>query len=281
MTANNGQQEDIFIAAAEQVSSGRSVDAVLRELSKQHKHSEHGTEIEPMLRSVASIKEMPTPALPPGSMARIERRAQLAAANRRRAATGLNETRGAHAPILKLVRSPREKRVERASLTGSLFERVRAILARPATAPWKIASAGAVLATVVLAVLVMTGVLIPQNQPVTRPQQLESYGGTIRSIEPGRWILADEAEVYVDELTEIHGVPALGAQMTCLAEQLPEELPGQERYRALEVWVLSAPNSPADPKSQPDGSSPSPRASNDRTMFREKAKLDSGSWLPV
>ena len=247
------------------MSAGHSVDAVLREPGDNWEHGEHAVELEQMLRLVEAIKELPDPVLPPGALARIERRAQITAGNRGRTVTEPGAASGPHPPGLRLLRPPERGYRKAVNSGSSLFGRDGALLRGLLRTGWAVGAVAA-LAVVTLTIL---GALMLHNQATTRPQQLESYTGTITSIEPGKWVLDDEAEVLVDALTEVHGEPSVGARMTCLAEQLPEQLPGQERYRALEVWILSAPGSPAEPGPSlpalppggPDGSYPAVRQS--------------------
>lgn len=94
----------------------------------------------------------------------------------------------------------------------------------------------------VAVMLVIVGVAALQDgTPPKAAQQLETYRGVIAKMEPGRWELVDNTEMIIDNLTEIHGQPAVGAKMVCIAERLA----GYERYRALEVWVLTEPVTPS------------------------------------
>jgi hypothetical protein len=247
MARDNRQIEDEFSAASQEVSAGRSIGAVLEE------YPGYAAELEPMLRLVEVIKEVPPPVLSSDAMARIEKRAQVAAKAQlaaTHAGLKLANLPGAQPRPFSIVRSASDTAATPLRHQG----RIRLALGRIP----RITGAGTrlVFASVaLLAVLVLATVGFLALQPGTpgkSTQQIESYSGIITSIEPGKWMVDDDTEVFIDNLTEIHGQPAVGANMTCIAERLE----GHERYRALEVWVLDDSEPPAQP-TIPEGQSTS------------------------
>lgn len=215
MSGSTQQSEDEFISASEEIISGRSVESMITE------HPEYNTRVEQMLRVVEAIKDLPTPALSNDAMARLQARTQ-SAAKQRRDAMATSEPQPPHLTIVRP--TPAE---------------TPNIVPLPRTRSAKLTSqrALALVAALVLVSLSIIGLLALQNNYTNKPSHLENYTGVIAAIEPTRWILEDNAEMVIDNLTEVHGQPAVGAKMTCLAEKLP----GNERYHALEVWILSAP----------------------------------------
>jgi hypothetical protein len=88
----------------------------------------------------------------------------------------------------------------------------------------------------VVAVVWLTSILAPQRP--FNSTQVSSYSGTITSLSATKWMVGD-TEVLVDESTEIHGTPAVGAVMTCIGEVLPGD-----RMHALEVWIHTGSQGP-------------------------------------
>lgn len=232
MSSADRQTEDAFIAASEEVIAGSSVESVLAQ------QQERQDEVAAMLSVVQALKEMPPPRLSPEALTRIEERAQLAARSR---LAGAAQSR--HLTLLR----PGSHRGRSGVNEGYAY-------ATPA-GPKGIFKTKAVAAVVAAALFVFAiaaltvGVLAFQHGEPGGAQQLESYSGVITKIDSERWIMADDTEVVIDNMTEIHGQPEIGAKMTCIAERLE----GNERYRALEVWVLSAPEAPTKVSLQSHG----------------------------
>ncbi|HST06025.1 MAG TPA: hypothetical protein VLQ48_15005 [Chloroflexia bacterium] len=226
MSSADRQAQDDFIAASQQVIAGSSVESVLAQ------QQERQDELAEMICVVEALKEMPSPRLAPEALARIEKRTQLAAQSRLPGS--------AHA-----ARSRRLTLLRPGSDTGSGGTNEGHATLTPIYLKTifrtKAMAVVAVAALMVFAIATLTmGGLAFQHGTPGGAQQLESYSGIITKIDAGKWLLDDDTEMVIDNLTEIHGQPEVGAKMTCIAEPLE----GNERYRALEVWILSTPNAP-------------------------------------
>jgi hypothetical protein len=81
-----------------------------------------------------------------------------------------------------------------------------------------------------------------------------AYSGTITRIEGTVWQV-DDTQVFVDDSTEIHGQPLVGATMRCLAQPLSDN-----KMKAIEIWVRSAPATPVVTPGGPSGSGPPAQA---------------------
>lgn len=227
MAGNNRQIEEQFFAAEQSIADGLSVESIISE------HPEYSTQTRELLQVVAALKEIPSPVISPEAMSLIEKRAQLAAKHRQAA------FEQARAPLSIVRPDP-----TRQPVAASTHKAIPAPVSRR-----NITRVVAMIAVIVLTTLAIVGALSLEKGFFGNSRQLESYTGVIMSIEPGSWLVDDDAEMIVDHLTEIHGTPSVGAQMTCIAERLP----GHEKYRALEIWILSDPSTPPN---EPTESSP-------------------------
>jgi hypothetical protein len=228
MSGQNTQIEEDFSVASQQLLAGKSVDDVLA------RYPDSAPELEPMLRLTQSVRGLSAPPLSPHALAKIEQRAQEAAKAR-------------HPALMPLPPGSGQPHVEPGAgrTRGWLQQLLAALRANPSIAALIVLAAG----VLVVACLVTLGAGIsPRHLPA-----IESYGGVITSIEPAEWLVDDDTQIFIDSVTEIHGVPAVGAQMTCIAERLP----GDERFRALEIWIVAGPGTPTLPSNAPgdEGSS--------------------------
>lgn len=206
--------EEAFSEASRLVSSGRSVESVLALFP------ENAAEFEPLLRLTLTVRDAPRPVLSPHALNRIRDRAQAAVEER--------DTPKIFAlPQVTERVEVEAQQVRRRSWLETLFSSRRALA----------------VALPIVALLVVGGILLSllvlKPDGVTRGP-LEQYSGIITRIEGNEWLIGDDTEVVIDATTEIHGQPAVGAEMSCIAVRLP----GRERFRALEVWIKSGPGTP-------------------------------------
>src|SRR6478672_5928107 len=75
MNEPNETTEDIFAEASERVLSGQSIESALKQLPNIR------ADLEPMLRTTRAVRDLPAPELPPDLLARVQQRAQAAAAS--------------------------------------------------------------------------------------------------------------------------------------------------------------------------------------------------------
>jgi hypothetical protein len=208
MFGRESRVEEVFSAAWEQVSAGRSIESVLAD------YPEHARELEPMLKLMKSVQAVPRPTLSPEALTRIQRRTQQ---------------------IVQSMPSSAAKGPQ---------SRVQSQISRPWTLdlrPWALGLSSKLVAGALLVIVVggIALVALLASQQGTKAPPLVSYSGVITQIEAGEWQVGDE-EVVIDSQTQIHGQPAVGLKMTCIAEALP----GHDRMHALEVWVGMEPDKP-------------------------------------
>ena len=219
------QTEDAFIAASQELLSGSSMENVVAQ------QQQHQDDVAPMIGVVKALKDMPPPRLSPEALTRIEQRTQLAAQSR---LAGAAQSR--HLTLLRPGLDTGRRGMNEGYAPSTLPTRKGIFRAKP------MAAVAAVVIVIFATAALTAGMLAWQHGAPGAAQQLESYSGIITKIEAGRWILDDGTEMMVDDLTETHGRPEVGARMICIAERLE----GDERYRALEVWILSAPEAPTE-----------------------------------
>jgi len=216
MFERNPRVEEAFSEASRQVMSGHSIESVLEQFPQ------HADELEALLRLNLAIRAVPPPALSSEALARI--REQLhAATHEPRTIDDATASPAQDASRLRVVPSQPQRR----SWLDTLLPAPRR----------KLVFVLPVLAALVALVLVVATPLLRQDGTRT---PLEHYSGTITRIDGNEWLIGDDTEVVIDKSTEIHGQPAVGAQMSCIAERLP----GPERYRALEIWIHEGPGTP-------------------------------------
>jgi hypothetical protein len=222
MSDQNTRIEEAFSSASHEALQGRDVKPVL------DSYPEEAEQVRALLQVRAAMRAVSHPELSEEAMAHIQLRA-LATLQMRHApeatstaARDNKNNRGWWSPIRGLI-----ARLSPASLT--------------------------VLATAML-LLVISGVLLigalgPQTH--NKPRPVSSYNGIITSIEANRWMV-DDTEILLDESTEIHGIPAVGVEMTCIGEVLAEE-----QMHALEVWIHEGNKAPPGaPTVSPEGAMP-------------------------
>jgi len=205
--------EEAFSEASRQVNSGRSIEWVLAQ------YPEFANEFESLLRIEQAVRDVPRPMLSAYALDRITERGQAAVEER-------------DAPEMVIlpepkVATPPVAEAPRRSWFAGLFSSRRSL-----------ALALSVL-TLLVGMAVIVALVLPRGDGLT-VTPLEQYSGIITKIEGNEWLIGDDTEVVIDAATEIHGEPAVGAEMSCIAERLP----GPERYRALEVWIRSGPGTP-------------------------------------
>jgi hypothetical protein len=222
--------EDVFHEAWQQVLAGRGLESVLAD------YPERDVELEQMLRLALSIRKERHPTLSTAALERVRSTALEAASSR--AGSGVHaEAPGIRSVPLTIVHGNDAGR-QTAPEHATQGERgtAQTWLANLLSQPWGLV-AGVAIAAIVVVVAGFAWQLLDQRQ--LRGHPLESYSGTIVAMSPTKWMVGDTEEL-IDATTEIHGEPALGAQITCIAEPAP---PG-DRMRALEVWVQPKPDSP-------------------------------------
>jgi hypothetical protein len=224
MFENNAPVEEVFSAAWQQVRAGRSIESVAAGLPP-----DQAAELLPMLRLAAAMEAVPTPSLSPQALDRIQRRALHAAS------LPQVPSRGSKVPGLTTTRAPGAQRP--------------GWLAQLLPTPRRTVSVLALL--VIVAGVAISAAMLMNKPPAGEP--VESYSGTITKITATQWLVGD-TQVVIDSATEIHGLPMLGAEITCLAVALE---PG-DRVRALEVWVRSGPQTPTVVPSGPSGETSTP-----------------------
>src|SRR5438552_3970906 len=200
----NSHAEEVFSSAWQQVRAGRSIESVLAE------HPEYADELEPMLRLTAAIRDVPGPSLSPEALARIQQRTEKAL-----------EERG---PVT--ITLPRRVGQRRSGSATSLRNGRRSLVP---TLRGNLAVLALLLVVEIGAVL--AGIAVTHRGSPPRP--IESYTGIITKMSATEWLVDAETTMIIDDTTEIHGQPVVGARMTCIAERIG---PG-ERYHALEIWI--------------------------------------------
>jgi len=209
-------RETAFSAASQALLQGRSMESVLAD------YPDDADQLRELLATVAAVRAVAHPQLTPAAQAAIQRRV-LAALEPAAPAPAIAQRRGAR-PIAPS-RPPR------------IFARF---------SPAAFAGVATLLLLGVIAGVLLFGVFAAPRSAKTR--QVASYTGIITAMTATVW-LVDDTEVLIDEATEIHGVPAVGAEMRCIGEELPGE-----RMRAFEVWIEAlAPTAP-----RPDNHRPAP-----------------------
>lgn len=224
MSDQNSRIESAFSAASQEALQGRSVEPVLDDYPEDAEH------VRELLRVTAAVRAVAHPELTEGALANIRQRTLAA-------------LREQNAPQVTppVASDNRDKRWWRNM--GGFFSRV---------SPVRIAVLATAIVLLLGSALVLSGILAPQKGSKTR--QVSSYRGIITSIEPTRW-LVDDTEILLDDATEIHGTPAVGAEMTCIGEVLAEE-----QMHALEVWIHEGTKVPPGAPTVPPGdSSTAPR----------------------
>ena len=215
MADPESQIETVFSTASQEALEGRSIEPVLAN------YPEQAAEVREMLRLTAVIKSLPHPELSAEALESIHKRAL---------STLHNQLPSPVAPA-----SLRGKEVK-VSRYGSFFARF---------SPAVYAVAGA------LAVLLVVGGVMLWNalavQGIQGAKEVSSYSGIITSIDGDLWMIGD-TEVLIDDTTEIHGTPTIGAMMRCIGEELPGE-----RMKALEVWIEEGPKGPPTVPTGPSG----------------------------
>jgi hypothetical protein len=209
MSEYDGRIAEAFSAASQEVQQGRSIEPVLAA------YPEYAEEIRAMLNITAAVRAVPHPELSPESMEFIKQRT-MASLHARHATVALTREDVQRNAIL---RSQPERR--------GLFSRLPLAI---------FAGAGALVLLMVIAGVWLASILAPQRP--FNSTQVSSYSGTITSLSATKWMVGD-TEVLVDESTEIHGTPAVGAVMTCIGEVLPGD-----RMHALEVWIHTGSQGP-------------------------------------
>ena len=195
-----GDREERFSAAWQQVRNGRPVEDVVAD------GPEGAADLEPLLRLAQGVRAVPAPHLSEAGLARAQQYARRAA-------------------------QARQIRTIRPVPSG------RPWAGRDLRPPWQ--GAGRPTLQVRLVVLLALG-LIPVAllllallmRPAEGPTQLLTYSGRINAMSATEWLVDDE-QVLVDAHTEIHGRPAIGAEVVCIGKLVP---PGS-RLQALTVWV--------------------------------------------
>lgn len=214
---HNSQVEEVFSEASQQVQAGRSIESVLGD------YPDYAAELEPMLRLTQRVRTVSrsSPTLSPDALSTIQHRVRTAVESREegRYPVAISPTRPDE-PRDRLQAPARDRRA--APTRGRWF------------APFF--STVQVSAPLLALLVVVTGVMLilvaMKLQAGTGAQRsVVAYSGTIVKIEGTLWQV-DEAQVIIDDATEIHGQPVVGATMRCIAEPL-----GTDKMKALEIWV--------------------------------------------
>jgi hypothetical protein len=211
MAEPESQVETAFTTASQEAREGRAIEPVLAD------YPEHAVEVRELLRLTAAIKRLPHPELSTEALDNIRKRTLFTLQNQSAPASlsGDKANRG------------------RRGISG-FFSRFT---------PALYAAAGALAALLLVGGVMLWNMLTQQGIPGAT--DVSSYSGIITSIDGPRWMIGDTV-VLIDDTTEIHGTPAVGAMMRCIGEELPGD-----RMKALEVWIEESPKilptAPAEP----------------------------------
>jgi hypothetical protein len=220
MSDSNTSIEEVFSIASQELLQGRSVEPVLED------YPDEAAQVREMLGVTAAMRAVSHPELSEEAMAKIRQRAL--ATLQRQSATQANPS---------VIRANKDK--ARWHDLGAFFTRI---------SPARLALFATVLLVLMISGVALSGVVAPQKP--SKQHIVISYNGIITSMEPDRWMV-DDTEILLDNATEIHGIPAVGAEMTCIGEALAEE-----QMHALEVWIHEGNKvPPGAPTMQPEGSS--------------------------
>jgi hypothetical protein len=221
MLEGKSQAEEVFSEAWQQVAAGRSIESVLAD------YPDCAAELEPMLRLTGRVRTLSD--LQPSAEALDRIRLH---------AFGHSQAPG------RVVPAPRGTRTQVRRL-AVLFSPVRI-------------SVGALLLLLVGAMLTSAAFVLAVSKlssPVDNSSAMVAYGGTITRMEGTVWQV-DDSQVIVDDSTQIHGQPVVGATMHCIAQPVSDN-----ELKAIEIWVRSAPTTPTAGPGGPGGpSSPAPDA---------------------
>ncbi len=210
---SQSEVEEIFSEAWQKVQAGHSIESAVSA------YPEYSSEIEPMLRLTAAVRDVPQPALSAGALAQIRERTQEAA-HERNGVAALVPNSIIYKPYIAYAPPRRSLR----SWLGSFFP----------TVPTLRGSAGVL---VMLVMLVGTMAIIETlSRQADLHQPLETYSGTITSMTATAWWIGDE-KILIDNTTKIYGQPKVGAEMVCVGRPL-----SGDRMKALEVWIRLAPD---------------------------------------
>ncbi len=165
---------------------------------------------------------MPHPGLSTEALERIRKRALF--------------TLHSQQPALVATAKLGDKEVKTSRSIGSFFARF---------SPALYAAAGALAMLLVVGGIILWNALTAQG--IQGLKEVSSYSGIITSIDGPRLMIGD-TEVLIDDTTEIHGTPAVGAMMRCIGEELPGD-----RMKALEVWIEESPKSTPTVPARPSG----------------------------
>lgn len=238
MTERNSQVEEVFSDAWQQVLAGRSIESVLAD------YPDYAAQLEPMLRLTKRVRAVSrsTPTLSPDALSRIQQRT-------RSALRGKGPYQAIVAPGGP--NEPPERLRAPAGDTRAGDTRA-ALRHRPWFAPIfstvQVSTGVLLLLVMVTAVALIFATMKLQLQAGTgTPPDAVAYSGTITKIEGAVWQV-DESQVLIDDATEIHGQPIVGATMRCIAEPL-----GADKMKAFEIWVRQAPGRPTVTPMGPNG----------------------------
>jgi hypothetical protein len=220
MSEQNTRIEEAFSIASQEMLKGGRVEPVLDD------YPEEAEQVVEMLRVTAAMRAVSQPELSEEAMANIRQRA-------------LATLQQQNAPQAIPTVTHDSKHKDWRHNLGGFFARI---------SPTRLAVFATILLVLVISGVVLSGVVAPQKP--NKQHIVSSYNGIITSIEPNRWMV-DDTEILLDDATEIHGIPAVGAEMTCIGEALAEE-----QMHALEVWIHEGNKAPPGaPTISPEGSS--------------------------
>lgn len=246
MIERNSQAEEVFSDAWQQVLAGRSIESVVADYPDQ------AAELEPMLRLTNRVCALSAPSLSPDALSRIQQRTRSALGGR------------GHDPVAAAPGSPNAN-----ELPAHVQAPVRDTRAVARHRPWfaplfstvQVSTGALLLLVMVTMVTAMALVFAATNatnatklgHETETPPAVAAYSGIITRIEGAVWhvVQGDETEVLIDDATEIHGQPMVGATMHCIGEPL-----GAYKMRAFEVWVGAEPGAPTVTPKGPNGRAP-------------------------
>jgi hypothetical protein len=232
---HNSTIENVFTLTSQRTIEGESIESALSN------YPEYAPELEPLLRLGSKISSLAAPTLSPQALDRITRHALGALEQDKPVALVV--------PIRPEI-EPERRHSLIAGWASHLMRRM---------APLAAARVGmgmlAIGFVVVLSALVALAV-DEASEKGTSSVALEYYSGVITHMDGNEWVIDNGTQILIDPVTEIHGTPAVGVRMSCIAEQLP----GVERYHALEVWIHPATDIPNVPPIKPSGAHAPPLA---------------------
>ena len=217
MTDPESQVETAFITASDEVKEGRSIEPVLAN------YPEHAAEVREMLQITSAVKNMPHPELSVAALGTIRKRTLSTLHNQQ------------PFPVTPARLIDKEGKVGRSGIAG-FFARF---------SPALYAAAGALAVLLVVGGVMLWNALMMQG--IRGAKEVSSYSGIITSLDGPRWMIGD-TEILIDTTTEIHGIPAVGAMMRCIGEELPGDI-----MKALEVWIEEGPSVPPTAAPGPSG----------------------------